>query len=155
MGSAHRFACKVSTLLGILALAQAFIGTPPAAHAMVMPLGNYNLQLAGRRDFHTWIWSITSCPGDCVHVNALGQPVAGAFNYVGDAQLVGGRYTLTVDTPNGLRCGDIYVGPTIPTHDVYNWDAVTLAGTLESSSDAGCDGAPGGTRSYPFTLSRM
>ena len=58
------------------------------------------------------------------------QPVAKAFNYVGDAQLVNGRYTLTVDVPDGLRCGNIYYGPTIPTHDVYTWDATTLAGSL-------------------------
>ena len=97
--------------------------------------------------------SISWCTSACVHVNAIAMPVAKAFNYAGDAQLVNGRYTLTVDVPDGLRCDNIYYGPTIPTHDVYTWDATTLAGSLDSSFDAGCDGAPGGTRTYPFTLS--
>jgi hypothetical protein len=139
-------------LAGILALAAMTLA--PIARAG-MTLGNYSLLIVGRNDFHTWTWAITWCPGGCVHVNAIPMPVARAFNYVGDAQLVNGRYTLTVDVPDGLRCDDIYYGPTIPTHDVYSWDAITLAGSLDSTFDAGCDGAPGGTRTYPFTLSRL
>ena len=52
--------------------------------------------------------------------------------------------------PYGLRCGDVYYGPTSMTHDVYSWDATTMAGTLVSSFDAGCDGAPG-TLTYPIS----
>lgn len=142
-------ACKIPALLGMLAVVAA-----PVAQA-AMPFGNYDLQIEGRYDFHTWVWAITACPGGgCVHVNAIARPVAKAFPYTGDAHLADGRYTLAVDVPDGLRCGDIYYGPTIPTHDVYTWDAVTLAGSLESSFAAGCDGAPG-TQTYPFTLSRM
>lgn len=152
MGFAPQPALKISTLAGILALAA--VALPPVARA-AMPVGNYDLQIVGRYDFHTWVWSITSCSGECVHVNAIARPVAKAFNYTGDAQLVNGRYTLTVDVPDGLRCDDIYYGPTIPTHDVYTWDATALAGSLESSFDAGCDGTPAGTHVYPFTLTRM
>lgn len=143
------FARKIPALLGMLAVVAA-----PVARA-AMPFGNYDLQIEGRYDFHTWVWAITACPGGgCVHVNAIARPVAKAFPYTGDAHLADGRYTLAVDVPDGLRCGDIYYGPTLPTHDVYTWDAVTLAGTLESSFAAGCDGTPG-TQTYPFTLSRM
>ncbi len=134
----------------------------PAA-AADMSLGNYELQMEGRYDFHTWVWSVTQCHSTrsfapvagCVHVSALARPIAKAFDYQGDAQLVDGRYTLTVDVPDGLRCGNVYYGPTIPTHDVYSWDALTLAGSLDSSFATGCDGAPAGTYTYPFTLSRM
>ena len=83
------------------------------------------------------------------------MPIAKAVSYEGDAPLVNGRYTLTVDDPYGLRCGDRYYGPTVPTHDIYSWDAVTLAGSLDSSFAAGCDGAPSGTYTYPIALSRM
>ena len=149
MGSLRQVAV---TLAGIIALA----ATAPAPVARAnMALGNYNFQIVGRYDFHTWLWSISWCNSACVHVNATAMPVAKAFDYAGDAQLANGRYTLTVDVPDGLRCGNIYYGPTIPTHDVYTWDATTLAGSLDSSFDAGCDDAPGGTRTYPFTLSRM
>lgn len=152
MGSVRRLATIFSALAGILAFAEAAL--PPLARA-AMPFGNYDLRIEGRYDFHTWVWSVTPCSGGCIHVNAIARPVAKAFPYSGDAQLAAGHYVLTVDVPDGLRCGDIYYGPTVPTHDVYTWDAATLAGSLESSFVAGCDGTPGGSRTYPFALSRL
>jgi hypothetical protein len=138
--------------MGTLVAAVAVI---PAPWANAMPYGNYNLNIDGRRDFHTWIWVISPCQADCVLIGARAQPVAKAYSYVGTAQLSNGQYTLTIDDPLGLRCDNIYFGPTIPTHDVYVWDAVTLAGSMQSASDAGCDGAPGGILDYPFRLTRM
>ncbi len=142
--------------------ASAALTLTPVARAD-MSLGNYELQITGRYDFHTWVWTISQCHqtsslapvAACAHVSAQGRPIAKAFAYDGDAQLANGRYTLTVDVPDGLRCGDVYYGPTIPTHDVYSWDAATLAGSLDSSFETGCNGAPPGTYTYPFTLSRM
>jgi hypothetical protein len=139
-------------LLAVVLVATSPLLTPVAKADM--PLANYELLIPSRNDFHTWVWRFNPCDGACVHVNAVPRPVAKAFPYRGDAQLANGRYTLTVDVPDGLRCDNIYYGPTIPTHDVYSWDAQTLAGSLDSSYDAGCDGAPGGTFTYPFTLSR-
>lgn len=136
------------------ALSVATLGIAPVARAE-MPIGNYELQIAGRYDFHTWVWVISSCSGGCVHVYAIARPVAKGFDYEGDAPLADGRYTLSVDVPDGLRCGDVYYGPTVPTHDTYSWDATTFAGALDSSFAAGCGGAPAGTNTYPFTLSRM
>ena len=123
------------------------------------PIGNFELIIPDRFDFHTWVWFVTPCVGGasppaCINVFGIARPNAKAFNYTGDAQLVDGRYTLTVDDPYGLRCGDVYYGPTSMTHDVYWWDATTMAGTLVSSFDAGCDGAPG-TLTYPISLSRL
>jgi hypothetical protein len=149
MDPVRRVAVTLASVLPFVTMALA-----PVAQAG-MAFGNYNLQIVGRYDFHTWLWSATSCPGACLHINAIAQPVAKAFNYFGDAQFADGRYTLTVDVPDGLRCGDIYYGPTIPTHDVYSWDATTLAGSLQSSYDVGCNNAPAGTNTYPFTLARM
>jgi hypothetical protein len=119
-----------------------------------MNVGSYNLNIIGRNDFHTWIWSITRCGPGCVAVIGIPQPVARAFKYRGNAPLGAGRYTLTVDVPDGLRCGNIYYGPIVATHDVYTWDEASLGGTLQSSFDSGCDGQPG-TLSYPFTLTRL
>lgn len=145
-------AVRASALSVWLALAAAAFA--PVAHADMVP-GNYELQLTGRYDFHTWVWAISSCPAACVNVTAIPRPVGRAFSYTGAARLDGGRYTLTVDVPDGLRCGNIYYGPVIPTHDVYSWDATTLAGSVDSSFTAGCDGAPGGTNTYPFMLALM
>jgi hypothetical protein len=143
-----------------LGVAVAVVLAPPAS---AMYYGNYMLNMPDRRDFHTWIWSaLAPCQTlgapdrySCISVVTTPQPVAkAAYSHV-EANLADGRYTMLVDDPFGLRCGDIYYGPTIPTHDVYTWDANTLAGEMVSTFDAGCDGAPGGTLTYPFTLTRM
>ena len=78
-----------------------------------------------------------------------------AYEWYGQAQRTGGTYTMTVDVPDGLRCGNVYYGPIIATRDVYTWDAATLSGTLQSSFAAGCDNAPAGTITYPFQLVRL
>jgi len=146
------------------ALSAAVVALAPPASA-TMWLGNYNVSIPDRRDFHTWIFSaLTPCYNPdgsqkgldtCIHVLTIPQPVAKAESVAGDAYLNNGQYTLTIDDPFGLRCGDIYYGPTIPTHDVYTWSADSLSGQLVSTFDAGCDGAPGGTLTYPFSLARM
>ncbi|WP_240630976.1 hypothetical protein [Mycolicibacterium sp. GF69] len=142
-----------AALLGVVLTVAAFV-TPGAAQADTA-YGNFHLVIEGRYDFHTWLWAISRCPGDCLHIQAIPQPNAKAFPYNGDAQLTDGRYSLAVDVPDGLRCGNVYYGPVIPTRDVYSWDATTRSGTLESSFATGCDGAPGGTFSYPFSLARL
>ncbi len=138
----------------VIAFTAAALMSPVTAQADT-PHGNFELHIDGRYDFHTWLWVISRCAGECVEVQAVPQPIAKAFPYRGTAQLADGRYTLTVDVPDGLRCGNVYYGPVIATRDVYSWDAATRSGTLESSFATGCDGAPGGTFSYPFKLVRL
>ncbi|MCV7359708.1 hypothetical protein [Mycolicibacterium fluoranthenivorans] len=140
-------------LLGLAVVCGSVVGAPRAVGDT--PHGNFELRIHGRYDFHTWIWALSGCDGDCLHVQAIPQPNAKAFPYSGDAHLVDGRYTLVVDVPDGLRCGNVYYGPVVPTRDVYSWDAVTRSGTLSSSFAAGCDGAPGATLTYPFDLALM
>lgn len=140
----------------LLGVAVTFAGliTAGAAHADTA-YGNFHLVIEGRYDFHTWLWAVSRCPGECLRVQAIPQPIAKAFPYQGDAHFADGRYTLTVDVPDGLRCGNVYYGPVIPTRDVYSWDANTRVGTVESSFATGCDGVPGGTFTYPFSLARL
>jgi hypothetical protein len=146
------FRVGISAAMGAV-LASAAVMLAPWTQAM--PYGNYTLNIDGRYDFHTWVWMVSPCQASCLLVAARAQPVAKAYLYTGKAQLNDGQYTLAIDDPLGLRCDNVYYGPTIPTHDVYVWDAGTLAGSMQSSSDAGCDGAPGGTLNYPFRLARM
>jgi hypothetical protein len=149
-----------SVLVGVALLVAAMVGAPQAS---AMSLGNYNLHIPDRRDFHTWVLSLVSpCRNDdnskrtdCIDAMMMPQPIAKALYTKAEAWLVDGRYTMIIDDPFGLRCGDIYYGPTIPTHDVYTWDATTLAGEMVSTFNAGCDGAPGGQRVYPISLTRM
>ena len=147
-----------AALVGAM-LAPAAVALAPVAGAG-MTIGHYNLNIEGRYDFHTWIFTIASCnPPDgvdqCAVVSAIPMPIAKAYQWYGQAQRVGANYTMTVDVPDGLRCGDVYYGPIIATRDVYTWDAVTLTGTLESSFAVGCNNAPGGTFTYPFSLVRL
>ncbi|BBX17846.1 hypothetical protein CRI77_16675 [Mycolicibacterium duvalii] len=144
-------------ICSVAVLAAASLIAAPTAQAEPF-FANYSLNVGGRYDFHTWTWSVTHCipaAADCAHIQAIPMPIAKAFEYQGDARLADGRYTLTVDVPDGLRCGNVYYGPIIPTRDVYSWDAATLHGTLTSSFATGCDGAPGGVLNYPFTLVRL
>jgi hypothetical protein len=136
-------------------LTAAALISAPVANAE-MNFGNYDLHVPDRYDFHTWVWSVTPCAAsDCVHVKGIAQPNAKAFVYEADALLVNGRYAFTVDVPDGLRCGNVYYGPIVPTRDHYSWDATTLTGSLESSFPTGCVGEPAGTYTYPMTLVRM
>src|SRR5690625_1836772 len=148
-----------SVVMSALLVSAAVLLAPPSS---AMYFGSYALHIPDRRDFHTWI-SAAEAPcrnpdnskrRDCINVVTIPQPVAKAKSGFGEAHLADGRYTMIIEEPFGLRCGDIYYGPTIPTHDVYSWDDATLAGELVSSFDEGCDGAPGGTLTYPFTLTR-
>ena len=149
-----------SFVMSTILMPAAVMLAPPAA---AMSLGSYDVHMPDRRDFHTWIWSATApCRDpdstkrvDCINVVTSPQPAAKAKSSFAEARLVNGRYTMIIDEPFGLRCGDIYYRPTIPTRDVYSWDATTLGGDLVSSFDEGCDGAPGGAFTYPFTLTRM
>ena len=140
-------------------LIPALLAPAPVADATPQ-LGHYNAYVDGRRDFHTWIWSFSSCnpPAGlelCANVSANPMPIAKAFQWYAQARGDGANYTLTVDVPDGLRCGDLYYGPIIPTHDVYTFNAATLTGQLQSYFDTGCDNAPGGMISYPFRLVRL
>ncbi|WP_299563419.1 hypothetical protein [uncultured Mycolicibacterium sp.] len=142
----------------LLAAVLAALGLVGPAHGRAEPFyANYQLEIPDRYDFHTWKWAVSNCVPvreNCVSITAIPEPIAKAYGYIGEAHLVDGRYTMVVDVPDGLRCGNVYYGPVIPTRDEYTWDAVTLEGTLTSSFAVGCDGAPGGAFVYPFRLVR-
>ena len=143
---------RVKTFAVSLVLAMAALTVTPSAHADML-FGNYRVD-TNRDPGHSWIWSISPCvqpaPG-CLQVYATPQPNGQATDYRGIAQLSNGRYTLAVDVPDGVRC----VVQFFPSHDVYSWDPVTLAGQVDSTFDTGCGGGPGGTNSYPFSLVRF
>lgn len=149
---------RFGTALAGATLIPVAMAVAPVANAALMT-GNYNAFVDGRYDFHTWTWMVTACQrpddGQCANVSAVPMPIARADQWYSKAYQNSGTYTLTVDMVDGLRCGDVYYGPTIPTHDVYTFNAMTLTGKLDSSSDVGCGGTPGGTITYPFRLVRL
>ncbi|BBX95015.1 hypothetical protein MLAC_03090 [Mycobacterium lacus] len=139
------------TLALSLGLAMATLTLTPAARAD-MVVGNYRLD-TDRDPGHSWLWAIRACtsnePG-CLHIEAIPQPNGQAAPYDGNAYLADGRYTMSVDVPDGVRC----VIQFFPSHDVYSWDAASLGGQVVSTFDTGCGGGPGGTHTYPFSLVR-
>ena len=146
---------KTAAVSAVLALAATSLALAPAAAAR-MPFGNFVLQ-SPRDPGHSWIWTVAPCAADspvptsdCVHVDALPRPNGQAAPWNTDAHPVNGRYTMVVDVPDGVRC-TVYF---LPSHDTYTWDPVALAGSVDSTFDAGCGGAPGGTVNYPFSLVR-
>jgi hypothetical protein len=58
---------------------------------------------------------------------------------------------MTADVPTGRVC----LGYALATRNTYSWDAVTLAGSVDSMFDADCGGGPASSASYPFTLVRL
>lgn len=123
-----------------LAVAMAALTIAPTAHADML-YSNYSVN-SDRDPGHFWVWSINPCfpnqPG-CLQIYATPQPNGRATVYRGEARLSNGRYTMAVDVPDGVRC----VVQFFPSHDVYSWDAVTLAGQVDSTFDTGCGGGPG------------
>ncbi|MBE1546745.1 hypothetical protein GGC64_000753 [Mycobacterium sp. OAS707] len=157
----------VAPVVGSVVLASATIALAPTAGAAGMKIGNYEVA-NDRWNDHSWVWSVThSCRNDpeCgtyivdpviapatdnLNVLAIPRPLK-SQRFQNTAFYADGRYTLTVDVIDGVRC----IGYNLPSHDVYNWDAASLAGTIVSTFDAGCYGAPGGTATYNFSLIRM
>lgn len=141
----------VKTFAVSLALATAALTVTPTAHADMI-IGNYRVDTP-RDPGHLWIWTLGRCtptaPG-CLTIQGVPQPNGQAAPWKSDAHLSNGRYTMAVDVPDGVRC----VVQFFPSHDVYSWDEVTLAGQVDSTFNTGCGGGPGGTISYPFSLVR-
>jgi hypothetical protein len=132
-----------------LALAAAAALSAAPAHAE-MPWGNYEVNTP-RDPIHSWIWQAVCDTAGCPHIVAIPRPGGGAVPWDAPAQLANGRYTMTVvDNPAGLICP----GYAATTTDNWSWDAATLDGTVDVNYAQGCWGAPAGTDTYPFHLSR-
>jgi hypothetical protein len=142
----------VKSLALSVPLVAAAVTLAPAAHAG-MPFANYEVHTP-RDPGHSWLWSVRPCTpvkhDDCIHIQAIPRPNGQATPWFADASFANGRYTMVVDVPDGVRC-TVYF---LPSHDTYTWDSGTLAGTVDSTYNAGCGGAPGGSDSWPFSLVR-
>ncbi|MGE2733028.1 hypothetical protein [Mycolicibacterium vaccae] len=138
-----------AVLVALLATAT-MLAAPSSAR---IQLGNYDV-LTNRYDRASWFWYISACipekNGECINVAA--RPRLKFYDYYeSKAYLVDGRYTFTVDQPDGLRC----FGYNMPTRDTYSFDAATLFGTIDSKFDVGCNNGPPGTQFWTFALQRL
>ncbi|GAB3236716.1 hypothetical protein [Mycolicibacterium hippocampi] len=133
-------------------MAMATLLAPPSS-AAGMQLGNYDLW-TNRYTQASWFWFISTCTPDknpdCIRVAARPRLKFYAY-YESRTYLVDGRYTFTVDVPDGLRCW----GHNMPTRETYSWDATTLLGTIDSKFDVGCNNGPPGTQFWTFKLQRL
>ena len=142
---------SVKLAIATTALTAAASVLAPPAHAYI--LGNYEL-LTNRYERASWIWTLYPCQQaapDCLLISAV--PRLKFYEYYGGtAHMVDGRWTLTVDVPDGLQC---LPGYAMPTHEIYSWDDVSLAGTIESNYDVGCFNGPPGSQFWTFALQRF
>ncbi|MFY1621279.1 hypothetical protein [Micromonospora sp. WMMD736] len=141
---------RIAAALVSLLVAATMLAAPAPAQ---MRLGNYDL-LTNRYDRASWFWYLALCipdkEPDCVNVAA--RPRLKFYDYYeGRAYLANGRYTMTVDVPDGLQCP----GHVMPTRETYSWDAVSLVGTIDSVYDVGCNNGPPGTQFWTFKLQRL
>jgi hypothetical protein len=124
----------------------------PPANAM-FPLGNYDV-LTNRYTQASWVWFVAICipekTPDCRAVSGIAR-LKFYYEYDGRAQLVDGKWSFTVDVPDGVRCP----GYNLPSRDTYTWDDATLAGTIDSVYDVGCFNGPPGTQFWTFALQRL
>ena len=143
-------------------------GMPSATASAEMSVGNYAV-LSNRWTDHSWVWSVAhQCKGgdplcgtlfvdpalapETTELNVIAIPrPQRSQRFQNTAFYADGRYTVTVDVIDGVRC----FGYNLPSHDVYSWDAASLDGTIVSTFDAGCSGAPGGTSTWTFALQRL
>ena len=68
-------------------------------------LGNYDV-LTNRYERASWFWAVYPCQPaapDCLKISAAPRLKFYAY-YDGFAHLADGRWTLTVDVPDGLQC---------------------------------------------------
>jgi hypothetical protein len=141
---------KIGAVVAALMATAAMLA--PVSQA-TMRQGNYDL-LTNRYDRASWFWFVSICipekTPECVDVAA--RPRLKFYDYYeSKAWLVDGRYSFTVDVPDGLRCP----GYNLPTRETYSWDAVTLVGTIDSKYDVGCFNGPPGTQFWTFALQRL
>ena len=142
---------SVRVAIATTALAAATSVLAPPANAYV--LGNYDV-LTNRYERASWFWALYPCQvaaPDCLFISAAPRLKFYAA-YHGTAHLANGRWTMTIDVPDGLQC---LPGYAMPTHDVYSWDENSLAGTIESNYDVGCFNGPPGSQFWTFALQRL
>ena len=141
---------KVGGVMLALVAVATFLAPPSGAR---MAIGNYDL-LTNRYTRASWAWIVTLCipekSPDCARVSARPRLKFYAY-YENKAWLVDGRYTMTVDVPDGLQCP----GHVMPTREPYSWDAVTLVGTIDSQFAVGCFNGPPGSQFWTFKLQRL
>ena len=149
MGKTVKLTKVVTAAAALMVSATTLAPAAPAA----MRLGNYDL-LTNRYSLSSWVWFVSTCvpnSPDCVYVSGITRLNFYA-SYVSNAYLVDGRYSFTVDVPDGLRCVGAY---NLPTRDTYSWDEASLTGTIESVYDVGCFNGPPGTQFWTFALQRL
>ena len=142
---------SVKVVIATTALAAAASVVAPPADAYT--LGNYDV-LSNRYERASWFWALYPCQAaapDCLYISAAPRLKFYA-SYDGTAHLADGRWTMTIDVPDGLQC---LPGYAMPTHDTYSWDDRTMAGTIESNYDVGCFNGPPGSQFWTFALQRL
>lgn len=144
----------LKALAGAIALTAAVtVSSPPANADIGLSMGNYDL-LTDRYTQSSWFWFVSACvpevADNCRRISGTARKKY-YDEYEARAYIADGKWSFTVDVADGVRC----FGYNLPSRDTYAWDAVTLAGTIESVYDVACNNGPPGTQFWTFALQRL
>ena len=119
-----------------------------------MLLGNYDL-LTEQVHESSWAWGISDCvpekTPDCID----------SQRDIATEVLLRVRRKARIWPTAATRWSSMYpmacAAPSanMPTRDTYSWDAVSLAGTIDSVYDVGCFNGPPGSQFWTFALQRL
>ncbi len=114
--------------------------------------GPYALDLGAE---NSATWTFTPCEDvgiepfqQCVNVAETGGENA---PFEGQAHWQVGYFIMKVDRSDAITCDD---GSKLPANVTYSWDPGSLEGVIAFYFPGGCGGAPAGSLSAPFLLTK-
>jgi hypothetical protein len=90
--------------------------------------GTYSLTLIGAVGGGNALWTANS---SCAPSGGCVSHISSSTGWSGDAQLAGGRWTMTVNRRDGQSCPD---GSRHSESQTWSWDAATLSGQVSGVS---------------------
>lgn len=101
-------------------------------------------------------WMITPCGPGCANVVATPVTDPRVAPYSGQARLTEGRWHMTVQSAQAVRCKAPDDSTTVPGTVSFSFDAETWSGTaVNTQSAAGCGDPAGATYHSGFTLTKV
>lgn len=129
----------------------AWAGGPPLASAGDLS-GTYTYQSSSGR---VNTWEITPCGPGCADVAIAPVTDQRMTPHSGRAQLDNGRWNMTVQSAQAVRCKPPNDNVTVPGAAAFSFDAATLSGTaVNTQTVAGCGDPAGAAYEGGFTLTK-
>jgi hypothetical protein len=101
-------------------------------------------------------WNVTSCGPGCADVTITPVSDTRVAPHSGRATLNNGRWTMTVQSAQAVRCKPPNDNTTLPGTAAFSFDNATLSGyAVNTQTVPGCGDPAGATYHGDFTLTRV